>query len=753
LFERQTVNMMTRRAALLLCCLALTPAVYAADPPIRIARITEPIRIDGDLSDPAWQKATRFDTWYETNPGDNVPPRVTQTGWVAYDDKFFYVALKLDDPHPEQIRAPYGDHDNISGNSDDFAGIAIDSRNDSKTAIEFFVTPHNIQYDASQDDNSGEDSSPDWFWDSAAKITPEGWQLEMRIPFSSLRYTPADVQTWGVILYRNYPRDRRYQIFSHKLPRDSSCFVCNYNKVTGLERLPSDQHFVAAPYVTANEATHAPAFDGAPLRYRRPSGDQGLDVKWTPNADNAIDATINPDFSQIESDVAAISTNERFAIFYPEKRPFFLEDVSLFATPIQAVSTRSITSPRWGGRGTGKFDSNAYTLLVAQDRGGGATIVPGPVESHFASQDFASTAVIGRLRRDLGTNSFVSFLATTREISGGAHNRVFGPDFLWRPNDRYTITGQFLLSDSRTPDRPDLDAEWDGRHLRSHAADLRVQRATAKDDLLVEYLNLGDQFRADNGFVPQVGYRSLYTEVGHTIRPSGFFSRVRFFTFGQYETEQDGSQLYRLVSAGFGADGRHRSFWRIRLANENVRTRTGAMFQRNQLVYTIQFGVNRVLSYLSFDGWVGQDVDFDNDRLGKGATINFNGTLHPTDHLELKLTDGLRFLNVDPGHLFTAQVERVRATYMFDSRRFVRLVVQNERGTFNPALYDPRLNPILPPPRSGDLATQLLFAYKLNWQTVLYVGAGDLRDVDTTNGEFFPSARSVFVKVSYAFQR
>src|SRR5205085_10143613 len=160
----------------------------------------------------------------------------------------------------------------------------------------------------------------------------------------------------------------------------------------------------------------------------------GLDVKWTPNADTAIDATLNPDFSQVESDQAVISTNERFAIFYPEKRPFFLEGVDLFDTPIQAVYTRTITSPRWGARATGKAGSTAYTVLVTQDRGGGSVILPGPTGNDFAPQDDLSTVVLGRVRQDIGA-SFAGLLLTDREIQGGAHNRVLGPDFQWRITD------------------------------------------------------------------------------------------------------------------------------------------------------------------------------------------------------------------------------------------------------------------------------------------------------------------------------
>src|SRR6185295_4237032 len=137
--------------------------------------------------------------------------------------------------------------------------------------------------------------------------------------------------------------------------------------------------------------------------------------------------------SQIESDVTQIATNERFALFYPEKRPFFLEGIELFNTPYRAVYTRTITSPRWGLRATGKLGNTAYTALVAKDRGGGSVIIPGPSSSDFADQEYTSIVGIARVRHDMG-QSFVSALLTDREVSGGGYNRVFGPDFQWRPS-------------------------------------------------------------------------------------------------------------------------------------------------------------------------------------------------------------------------------------------------------------------------------------------------------------------------------
>ena len=721
---------------------------------VALTRAGGPITIDGRLDDAGWKTAARFENWYETNPGDNIEPKAKTVGYVTYDDHFFYVALDMSDPDPSKIAAPYGDHDQINGNSQDFAGVILDTRNDGKTGQELFVNAHGVQFDAVNDDASGnEDASPDLFWDSATKIDSHGWSLEMRIPFSSLRYDSRSPEQWGIILYRNWPRERRYQMFTSKLPRGGNCLVCRFAKLTGLRDLPSGDHIVAAPYVTASRIGEAETL-GSPL-VKQPLGSQaGLDVKWVPNADSAVDATINPDFSQIESDVAAISTNERFAIFYPEKRPFFLEGVELFNTPIQAVYTRTITSPRWGTRATGRRGAISYTALVSQDRGGGVIVLPSPVGSDFANQEFSSTVLIGRLRRDFGRN-YIGLLGTAREMQGSSHNRVLGPDFQFWIGEKNTIAGQLLFSDTVTPNRPELAAEWDGRRLRSYGGDVRYTFSNPRVDVFVEQKDFGSDFRADAGFVPQVGYRSTYAETGYTVHPEkSFFSRIRTYAFGEYDSQNgdydgvpDGAQLYRLASVGFGADGRYRSFTRLRYAREGVRSGSEVLDQ-DRIYYTVQFSPSTKVTQVSLDGYAGDSVDFSNSRLGRGASVGLNGTLQPTDHLTLSLTNAVRWLSISGDRLFTSQVERVRATYTFNSRMFVRAIVQNQRTNRDIELYGGGVDQ-----HSGSVSSQLLLAYKLNWQTVMFLGYGDLREVTTADGDFVPSNRQFFAKFSYAFQR
>ncbi|HET7294256.1 MAG TPA: DUF5916 domain-containing protein [Vicinamibacteria bacterium] len=742
-------------ATIVLAFIVLDGPVRAQDrPTFRIARAKGAIQVDGALDDPGWKDALAIDTWYETNPGDNVAPQVRSVGRLAYDDRYLYVGLELSDPEPESIKAPYADRDNVDSTTD-YAGVILDPRNDGKTGILFLANPRGIQYDAVSNDTAGsEDSSPDFFWDAEASISDAGWTLEIRIPFSSLRYPTADPQTWGFMLYRNWPREFRYQMFANRLPRGGNCFICYESKLEGLSSLPRGGHLVLAPYVNGRR-TDQPAGDlGAPLEGGPVTGEAGFDLKWTPSAAAAVDATVNPDFSQIESDVAQIDANERFALFYPEKRPFFLEGVELLSTPIQAVYTRTITSPRYGGRVTGRLGATAYTALVAEDEGGGSAIIPGPNGSSFADQDFRSWAGVFRARHDFG-RSFVSLLVSDREIEGGGFNRVLGPDFQWRPRDGENVSAQLLWSSTLTPERPDLAEEWDGRSLEGHGAHAYWNHSRPSHDWWLEYRDFSDAFRADNGFVPQVGFRELSFDTGQTFRPtSGPVRRLRTYFIADRSLDREGDLLYDELSPGFGLDARFNTFARIRWAWNDVRVGDGKQtLPRSRLLYVLNTSPTRFLPQINLEGFLGGEIDFENVRTGKGGNVSLGWTLRPTDHLELRINNGRRWLDVDvPGRgdrprLFTARIDRIRATYNFTARAFARLIGQYVETERDPSLYVDEVAA-----REAAFSGSALLAYKLNWQTVLFVGYGDDRELGETDS-LERAERQFFVKLSYAWQR
>ncbi|MEW6368480.1 MAG: DUF5916 domain-containing protein [Acidobacteriota bacterium] len=733
--------------------LLLAASLQAEQAPARLVvpRTTSPITIDGDLSDPGWQGAGVIDTFYETQPGDNVTPKVKTTALVTYDAKHFYIGVICDDPEPKKIRAPYVDRDNIIG-TDDNVAIFLDTRNDRRSAIELRVNPRGIQADAMYNDADGnEDFSPDFFYDTAARITETGWSAEYRIPFSSLRYPKSPVQTWTILIWRNYPRDYRYFIMSSAVPRSSNCWICHSMELTGITDLPSGGYLVGAPYVAAKESGHPRNEPGSDFVYEPVDGEAGLDVKWTPTANTALDVALNPDFSQIESDVGQIAVNNRFALFYPEKRPFFLESVDLFDTPIQAVYTRTITSPKWGVRATGKTGSSAYTFLVAEDRGGGSVIIPGPDYSSLAPQDFRSFAAIGRVRRDFG-RSFGGLLFTDREIEGGGHNRVFGPDFQWRPSSKDQLVGQILVSDTQTPDLPDLDPSWDGGQFTSSALSLMWLHSAPTWIWRLTYEDIGDGFRADNGFVPQVGYRLGRAYLGRNFYPEGVFRVVRPYFIVRYDSDRDGRMLLRRTFPGVQLQGWHNLVGMVEVYIKDKSRVEDQVFETSQVFYYVEIDPSRRFSRIGVSGYLGEDIDFANLRVGNGGELMLTGTIKPTDHLQLEFNADRQWLNVTTesgleGRLFTAQIERIKATYSFTARALLRAIGEYLTVDRDPALYSFEV-----PARSGGFSGSLLLSYKLNWQTVFFIGYGDNRTL-TEDNRLTPEDRQFFLKMSYAFQR
>jgi hypothetical protein len=718
----------------------------AETPPMSVHRTSGGITVDGKLDDAGWKDAAVIDQFYETSPGDNTPPKVKTIARVTYDEHYFYIGVRCEDPEPAKIRAPFVDRDAVIGTDDNIA-VFLDTRNDKRSAIELRVNPRGIQGDAIYNDaNGNEDFSPDFYYDTAASIDAGGWSAEFRIPFSSLRYPHADPQTWNILVWRNYPREFRYAFQSAPISRDTNCYICHTHPLTGLTGLPEAGHLIVAPYVTAQSFAHPETAPGTPFKTDPVRTDAGVDVKYNPTANITLDITANPDFSQVEADVAQITVNQRFAVFVAEKRPFFLEGFDLFDTPVQVAYTRTITSPRWGVRSTGKFGATAYTLLISQDGGGGFVILPGALGSDVAPQDFRSLATIGRVRHDIGA-SFVGAVLTDREMENGGHNRVLGPDFQWRPNDGDAVTGELLYSQTRNPNRPDLTPSWTGNSQSDLAATLSWNHLREHHDWFVEAKQLGEEFRADLGFLPQVGYREYDANVGLRFFPTRFLRFVRPSIVVDRQTDMDDRTIFQQTSLGVTMNGRRnlQAFFNVR-PQEKVFVGS-ELLEQTYGTFFLQFDPSRRFTRVSLQGRLGDSIDFANGRVGKGASVLAATTLRPIDRLTFDLQANREWLDVDGGRLFTAQVERMKATYSFSAKSLVRAIAQYVSTERTRDLYG------FPVPRhSGSFLGSVLYSYKINWQTVLFLGYGDDRLL-TAQNDLVRQDRSVFFKVSYAIQR
>lgn len=709
----------------LLAALAWIPAsaAVATPPELPLPRLVGSISLDGDPSEEAWGSAALVDRFYEIVPGDNVEPPVATVGLLAYDSEYLYVGVRCQDPDPSRIRAPFVERDRVA--NQDLVQIDLDARDEGRWSMIFRINPRGVQADGVFDEAVGvDDFSPDFHFESAARITPEGWSAEMKIPLSSLRYPGGGPQAWRITFFRLYPREFRRQLVSNPVPRGSNCWLCHARRFTGIEGLPGGGGLDLAPFVTGGSSW------GAGERERR--SDLGADVKWLPRPNLAVDLAVNPDFSQVEADVPQIGVNTRFALFYPEKRPFFLEGLDLWSSPISAVHTRTITAADWGARLTGRPGKASYTLLAAMDQGGGSLVLPGPQFSRLVAQPEDARIVLGRYRYNFGRSS-LGALATVREADD-YFNRVGGADVQWYPTGEDRLTAQALWSATR-------DSGTDAPRVSGHALFLAWERSVRRYDSALQFEDRGSGFRADSGFVPQTGVRKLSLSGGYNLYPSGSLRKLRPQVAFDDVSEHGGGLVSRSLGLGVAVDGRLTGSLTFHPADK-ARAADGRLFEPSYWTASARVLPSRRLTYLELGVRRGEEVDFAGSRLGQGASVSLLAALSPADRLQAELTGERRSLDVsDPRRvrLFTASVARAKLTYAFTARSFTRLMGEWER-------LDERA-------AAGSLASRFggsaLYGYRLNWQSILYLG---YQNSSGPPGAAGGRLHELFLKLAYAFR-
>ena len=321
-----------------------------------IPRSAEEVRIDGVLDDPVWSDALVFRLDYETNPGENIKPEVETECRMVYSRTHLYYGCHAFDPEPDKIRARFSDRDR-SFPTDDVVGLAVDPFNLNNTSFVFDVNPLGIQNDRVYSEVAGR-SDPSWdaLWDSAGRIVEDGFVVEAKIPFASLRFprSTGDKQTWGFNFRRYRPRENFTRISIYPFDRNNPCRLCQSDELVGFEDVDQGRSLEVTPTLVAIRDSEIDDFPEGELVADDPDIEPGLFVSWgvTPNLN--LSGALNPDFSQVEADNAQLAFNTQFSLFFQERRPFFLEGSQFFDSRIRAVYTRTIADPDWGLKLTGQ---------------------------------------------------------------------------------------------------------------------------------------------------------------------------------------------------------------------------------------------------------------------------------------------------------------------------------------------------------------------------------------------------------------
>jgi hypothetical protein len=729
------------------------PAAGQQRPAVRaVARIAAgSVQIDGELSEAVWRNAEAVPLAYEWWPGEGIAPPVATDAYVLFDEKNLYIAFRAYDPEPSAIRAHLMDRDSIdSFVQDDHVTVMLDTYDDSRRAFEFRVNPLGVQADAIFSEiDGGEDFSWDLIWHSAGAIDAQGYVVEMAIPFHQLRFPRGGAPlTWGIGFERSYPRDVRHRMEAHRADRNNSCVLCQKPRFTGFDGLQPGHNLDLTPTLTYDRTDQA-AGPGGDLAKGDENLEPGLSLRWGITPSMTLNATINPDFSQVEADASQLYVNERFALSFPEKRPFFQEGSDYFATQIQGVFTRTIVDPQWGLKLTGKAGRNALGFFVARDQVNNI-LVPANDGTTLGRLEGSVSTTVGRWRRDFGAASTVGVLLTDREGEDGYYNRVGGIDTYWRLNENQVVSFQALASETDYPDAfaRVLGEEQDA--FGGHAIEAFWNYRDRDWGASAGWRLFDDGFRADAGFVPQVDIETWRGSLQRTIwgAAEDFFHQIAvggtLFHSRNVAGELTANKFE--LRAGFAGPLQSQTdligVWR----EERVR---GILFEdlySTSLDFAFQPSDNLRFIFQGLDGVTVESwnlVEADDRQFRIDAEIKLGS------HLNTQVSLIQQTIDVDEGRLYRARLSDLKLTWQFTVRTFVRCLFQWQDIDYQPEhfLADP-------PDDLETLASQLLFSYKINPQTVLFVGYSDqYLDIPTLQSGLEIDRRTFFAKMSYAISR
>jgi len=755
---------------------------------------TQSAVIDGELNDALWQDAIKFDLNLVNDPYENTPSPVKTTAMLIENGEYIYIAFIADDPNPSKIQSFLGDRDTKWG--DDIVGIKLDTFNHRRLNYEFFVNALGVQNDSIKNVMTGESNTAwDGIWESYGKITDKGFQVEIAIPYRILNFD-AENQTkqWAFELLRMYPRDNRLRISHVPLNRDDACWLCQYPILEGFEQAKVGKNIMLTPALVANRHETRNVYVDQDWQSENDI-EASLDLRWGINSNTLLNLTLNPDFSTVESDAGQLSINKTFSLFFEEKRPFFLENSDYFSSNYDLVYTRNIADPDYGAKLTGTEDKHSYGIFVSHDTETNF-IVPGNTSSDIASLGIESHSGSLRYRYDANDDWSIGTIGTFRQADE-YHNYVFGLDTKYKLDESNSLTAQLLSSESKYPSQLFKDfcyAEGDGaceapEDVDCNFADcdfseqvLRTKKDNSFTDQALklgflhesEYWNIalnhqqiGADFRADLGFMPRADYEVSEALVEHYFYgdETSWWTETALYGEWNIKHNEQGELLEKTYAAGIGVDGPMLSYFeyyiyrtdKVGLRHDesvlNIDGNTTLFEQDSMYIYgSLQ---PRPDLYTHFKYEWGDRIDYSNNRLGDHYKFDLNVTYNVTKHLELDYFFTSSQLDAKPAHnasaeyVYKAALNELRLTYQFDVKSYLKLNLVHSDIERNPDN-----NPFIGVSETNkDLSTQLIYAYKVNPQTVFFLGYSDSSVQDDLLNSLERKERTFFTKISYAWMK
>jgi hypothetical protein len=703
------------------------------------------IKIDGVLAEDAWQGAVVIPLPYEFSPGNNLPAHVKTECLITFSRSKLYIGFRCYDPQPGKIRAHLMDRDAgyNTFTQDDHVAFYIDSFNDERRAYYFMVNPLGVQVDGIFNQlDSTVNFTWDGIWESAGKITGSGYVLELAIPFNQLRFpNTKGKQTWGFSIERSYPRTMQYRFMSHPWSRDASTILPFINKISGFENMEAGKELEFDPTLTLNRTDRREDIQDEMVNGKL-KVEPGLSARWgiTPNL--TLQSTINPDFSQVEADVAQLEVNTRFALYYPEKRPFFLDGLDYFSLPMEMVYTRTVYDPTWGIKMIGKTGKNTIGFFLDQDRSNNL-LFPANQGSRSTTLDENVLGGVFRYRRDIGKRANLGVLYTGRK-SDEYYNHVASVDGVFWLSSRKKLVLQYTRTQTRYPEQVAKNYNQPASAFGGNSFYLYFINLSRKFWYAVEYENVATDFRADFGFIPRADYRKYRTFLQYIFygKPKGWFDRIFLYFDGAYIVNQAGELSERNLILDVTYLGPLQTTIAPAFISQKLEY-LGVTYDLNKFQAYFEMKPTSGVKYYIFSK-TGDAVDYTNARPARSFLFNPGLELSLGRHFYLNLDHNYERLSYEGKRVYTANLFQARTVYNFNLKTFFRAIVQYVDIDRDINLY---IVPVLPTTRT--LFTQLLFSYKINPRTVLFLGYSDnhlgMKGIDLIRKD-----RTFFLKIGYA---
>lgn len=722
------------------------------------------VKIDGRLDDPGWHGAAVADNFAEHEPGDQTKPPVETKALITYDDQHLYVAfLCYDDP--AAVRATYCDRDQLRGN--DVVELLIDTYGDAAWAYELMANPYGIQCDWLWSRSGGWDIGYDVIWESAGEITDFGYQVEIAVPFSSLRFPNHEEQVWKVDFYRIHPRQSWREYSWAAYDRNEPCRPCQWGTIEGIRNIEPGKGVEILPSLISYQsgALNGGGTADSPFRFENgdPEGELSMSATFEPTSNIAVEATVNPDFSQVEADADQIDVNTTFALFYPERRPFFQEGSDLFNTWIITFYTRTINNPRLAAKMTGRMNKTSYAYVVARDEDS-PIVLPFEESSGLLSAG-KSYANVLRIKRTFGTDSHAGLLVTDRRLDGGGSGTLASFDSQIYLHKNFRLQGQVIGSYTMEPEDEKLSedieeliqddvidstfdggshtAAFDGESFAGHALTINLEERSRHLDFDATYWEFSPTYRADLGYRPSNNWRQTELTTTYTfyfensaverIKPNAYFGKRWNF---------NGTPKIEVIKGEIAVQLKGQVTVSCSYARRAERLK-GIRFQNiwNGNLYASR-NFSEMLS-LEFSMDYGHRIArLENPPvMGKESQIDLYGYIRPTRRLLLEPSFTYATSNdlESDESLFEGSIFRTRLYYQITRELSLRWVIQ-----YNDFYETWDVDPLL----TYRLSPFSLFYFGTTYDYCKYNGLG----IDGTECSTRLTSRQFFVKLQYLFQ-